>query len=340
MDKKWGLLVHLGGELNKNMLARTVFDMDMWNEYVDHCEKCGVNFIVLEVGGSVQWESHPEIVVPGAWSKEFVKSEILRLREKGIEVVPHINFSTTHSMWLGEVYSRMVSTPEYYKLTKDLIEEVYEMFLHPSIIHVGMDEENWKHAIYDGFRDVIMFRGSPLQVNDLNYFVECVESLGAKCHIWHDPYNNVNPEDKVRIKDSVIPEIWMYYSYLKEKWTPVSEQDDHVRNWYKTEFVRRYGYEVEYIEESPAVLASMKLLDEFFTEKRHFMMATSNLYIKNCECDAVEFVRRNNPDFSLFDGMVGTTWSEFVPENRELWWEEAELIGKARKIAEEAMGKC
>ena len=30
MDKKWGLLVHLGGELNKNMLAKTVFDMDMW----------------------------------------------------------------------------------------------------------------------------------------------------------------------------------------------------------------------------------------------------------------------------------------------------------------------
>ena len=83
MDKKWGLLVHLGGELNKRMLRETVFDMDMWNEYVDHCEKCGVNFIVLEVGGSVQWESHPELVVKGAWSKEFVKRNLQPMTNVG-----------------------------------------------------------------------------------------------------------------------------------------------------------------------------------------------------------------------------------------------------------------
>jgi hypothetical protein len=38
--------------------------------------------------------------------------------------------------------------------------------------------------------------------------------------------------------------------------------------------------------------------------------------------------------------MVGTTWSEFVPEKRDLWWEEAELVGKARKQAENIMAGC
>jgi hypothetical protein len=186
MDKKWGLLVHLGGELTKKMLAETVFDMDMWNEYVDHCEKCGVNFIVLEVGGSVQWESHPEIVVPGAWSKEFVKSEILRLREKGIEVVPHINFSTTHSMWLGNIYSRMVSTPTYYKVVDDLITEVSELFDTPDYFHIGMDEE-FPHTIgYQKAYGITHMRQGELYWHDMDFYLKCCNKNKTRGWTWCD----------------------------------------------------------------------------------------------------------------------------------------------------------
>ena len=337
MDKKWGLLVHLGRNMWGDLRAQTEvhFDMDVWNDFVDHCEANGLNMIIMDVGEAVEWESHPELSIKGAWSKELVKSEVLRLREKGIELIPKLNFSKTHDAWLG-VYSRMVSTPEYYKVTKELIEEVYEMFLHPSIIHIGMDEENWKHAT-EGDRSVIMFRSSALQVNDTNYFIECVENLGAKCHMWHDPYCNVKEEDAERIKKSVIPEVWMYYSYLKENWTLISEQDDEVKDFYANEFVRRYGYTIEYVEESPSVLNAIKLLEKFFEEKRHFFLATSNLYIKNCETDAIEFVRRNNPDLSLLDGMIGAPWGGMVPERKELLWEAVELVGKARKQAETIM---
>ena len=84
----------------------------------------------------------------------------------------------------------------------------------------------------------------------------------------------------------------------------------------------------------------MKLLEKFFEEKRHFFLATSNLYIKNCECDAIEFVRRNNPDLSLLDGMIGAPWGRMWPDRKELLWEAVELIGKARKQAEEIIEGC
>lgn len=337
MDKKWGILVHLGMNMWGDLRAQKElkFNMDVWNEYVDHCVANGINFIVMDIGEGVQWESHPELSIKGSWSKELVKSEVLRLREKGIELVPKLNFSATHDAWLG-IYSRMVSTPEYYKVTKELIEEIYEMFLHPSVIHIGMDEENWKHAT-DGNRTLIVLRNSALQVHDINYFIKCVEELGAACHMWHDPYCNVNEEDAANIKDTVMPYVWMYYSYLKENWTLISEQSQEVIDFYATEFVRRYGYTIEYVEESPSVLNAIKLLEKFFEEKRHFFLATSNLYIKNCECDAVEYVRRNNADLSLLDGMIGTPWSQMIPEKKELFWEAAELVGKARKQAEEIM---
>ena len=340
LDKKWGILVHLGhnmwGDIGKHFCTEVGFDMDMWNEYVDHCAANGINIIVMDIGEGVQWESHPELSIKGSWSKELVKSEVLRLREKGIELVPKLNFSATHDAWLG-IYERMVSTPEYYKVTKELIEEIYEMFLHPSVIHIGMDEENWKHATDDGGSSMVVIRNSALQVHDTNYFIKCVEDLGAKCHMWHDPYCNVKEEDAERIKKSVIPEVWMYYSYLKENWTLIKEQSQEVKDFYATEFVRRYGYTIEYVEESPSVLNAMKLLEKFFEEKRHFFLATSNLYIKNCEKDAIEYVRRNNPDLSLLDGMIGAPWSRMLPDKKEILWEAAELVGKARKIAEEIM---
>ncbi len=340
MDKKWGILVHLGMNMWGDLKAQKElhFNMDVWNEYVEHCADNGINFIVLDIGEGVQWESHPELSIKGAWSKELVKSEVLRLREKGIELVPKLNFSATHDAWLG-IYERMISTPEYYKVTKELIEEIYEMFLHPSVIHIGMDEENWKHAKDEG-SSMVVIRNSALQVHDINYFIKCVEDLGAKCHMWHDPYCNCKEEDTANIKGTVMPYVWMYYTYLKENWTLISEQDEHVRNWYATEFVRRYGYSVEYIEESPAVIKATELLDRFFAEKRHFYLATSNLYIKTCERDNLEHVRRNNPDLSLLDGMIGTPWNQLVPSTKELFWEAAELVGKARKQAEEIMGKC
>ena len=60
-------------------------------------------------------------------------------------------------------------------------------------------------------------------------------------------------------------------------------------------------------------------------------MTTSNLYIKNCEKYAIEFVRRNNPDFSCLAGMITTTWSNMCEEREALIMESIELLGEAIK---------
>ena len=97
MERKWGILTHLSfniaGDLKRQ--EKLIFDEAVWRRVVDKCEECGLNTIVLDVNDGVQWESHPEISLPGAWSKEKVRSEVLRLREKGIEIIPKLNFSTT-----------------------------------------------------------------------------------------------------------------------------------------------------------------------------------------------------------------------------------------------------
>ena len=101
-----------------------------WDEIIDFAVAHGFNSILVDVGDGILYKSHPEISVEGAWTPEFMNAEIKRLNAMGIKVYPKLNFSTAHDTWLG-VYSRMVSTPTYYKVVDDLITEVSELFDTP-----------------------------------------------------------------------------------------------------------------------------------------------------------------------------------------------------------------
>ena len=137
-------------------------------------------------------------------------------------------------------------------------------------------------------------------------------------------------------KDTLIGES-NYYEFKKEKWTKISDQSKEVQEFYATRFAQRYGYTIEYVEESPSVLQAISLLEKMFEEKRPFLLTTSNLYIDNCDVDAIEFVRRNNPDFSLLAGMITAPWGAMIPKGNELKMKAIELVGKAKKIYEAAV---
>ena len=143
-EKLWGILVHLTmdmwvGEQNNQPLSK-VFDEDMWNEIIDETAKSGMNAIILDVGNGVRFESHPEIAKEGAYSVDWMRAQVKKCREKGIALIPKLNFSTVHDVWLGD-YAHMISSSVYYKVTRDLIEEVADVF-DAKDFHIGMDEEN------------------------------------------------------------------------------------------------------------------------------------------------------------------------------------------------------
>ena len=107
-DKKWGILLHLGMNMWGDLRAqkRLSFDKEVWNHVVERCEACGINMIILDLGEGIRYNSHPEIGIEGSWSPEEMTAEVRRLREKGIQLIPKLNFATTHDAWLG-IYERM-----------------------------------------------------------------------------------------------------------------------------------------------------------------------------------------------------------------------------------------
>jgi len=191
----WAHLLHLGSNMwNEvgNTRGRTHrstpcaseilrFDRPLWEQHTLDLREAGVNTLIIDVGEALSYRSHPEIAARGALTHEEMAAEVRRLKDLGFEVIPKLNFSTCHDVWLGD-YSRMISTPVYYQVCRDLIEDVCEVF-QPKHFHLGMDEENLENQRN---QLITIIRQHELWWHDFYYLVECVERCGARAWIWAD----------------------------------------------------------------------------------------------------------------------------------------------------------
>ena len=210
----WAMLMHLGNHSKKE--KSLVCDEKVWKEITANFAACGGNMLVIDLENGMEFPSHPELAIEGAWSAEKVKAEVKRLREMGVEAIPKLNFSSAHSWWLGD-YRRMTSTPEYYKVVSELIGDVVEIFGRPRFVHIGMDEESYENRNLMGDFDVVILRQGDLFYHDVDYIASEVRKHGARAWIWSDKewYDPGNFCKKVS-KD-IVQSHWYYSPYFKRE---------------------------------------------------------------------------------------------------------------------------
>ena len=216
----WTHLLHLGSNMwneEGNTRGRTHrstpcasnvlrFDRELWTSHTKELREIGVNTLIIDVAEALQYRSHPEISAQGAFTHEELSAEVERLKNMGFEVIPKLNFSTAHDIWLKD-YSRMISTPIYYQVCRDVIEEVAEVF-KPNHFHLGMDEENIQNQRN---QMISIVRQHELWWHDFYYLVECVERVGARPWIWAD-YFWSHPEECIeKMPKSVVMCGWYYW---------------------------------------------------------------------------------------------------------------------------------
>jgi hypothetical protein len=182
------------------------WDDKLWDDLVSQMVDAGVNQIIFSLGDGIKYDSHPEIAVEGAWTPAEMKAEKARLAALGITLVPKLNFSTAHDLWLGD-YHRMVSTPAYYEVCSNLIAEVIEIFDNPPLFHLGYDEETWYHQTW---YEYVVMRQHDLWWRDFLWFVEQVESRGSRPWIWSDKIWTHTSEFMTRMPKSVVQSNWYY----------------------------------------------------------------------------------------------------------------------------------
>lgn len=157
-------------------------NLNTWDHMMKFLSERKYNMLLLDIGDGVKFDSHPEISAPDAWSKEFLKQKINEARALGLEVIPKLNFSTAHDTWLKE-YSRMISTPVYYKVCSDLIAEMCELFDYPRFFHLGLDEETEAHQ---SAHAMAIIRGAKLYWHDSFFLFKEVEKHGSRPWVWSD----------------------------------------------------------------------------------------------------------------------------------------------------------
>ena len=214
-NKIWAYLIHLSNNMwgdpnsaSKYAKYNDVLEADdvIWKQTIDFLPSQGINTVLIDVGDAIQYESHPEISITGAWTKDKLKNELNRMRAMGLTPIPKLNFSAAHDAWLKE-YSRMVSTPIYYQVCEDIIKEVAEVFDYPEYMHLGLDEED-----YAGQQDwqSVTIRQHDLWWHDAYFLFDICERLGMRPWVWADRCWNHKEEYLAKMPKSVLQSNWAY----------------------------------------------------------------------------------------------------------------------------------
>ena len=178
----------------------------VWNEITEYYAKKGANLVLIDLGEGLQYPSHPELAVKGSWSPERMKEEIVRLKGLGLEPIPKLNFSACHDAWLKN-YSRMIATPEYYKVCADVIRDVCEIFGKPRLFHLGWDEERMGAQRKSRYA---VSRQGELWWHDMLFTAKEVEKNGSRPWVWSDKIWLDREEFYRKMPKSVMQCPWHY----------------------------------------------------------------------------------------------------------------------------------
>jgi len=324
-EKMWAMLVHLSMNLWRFDCPELDFDDEMWDYILEESAKTGINTIVLDVGDGIEFGSHPEIAIKGAWSRKRTRREVARCREKGIALIPKLNFATSHDKWLGE-YHRKLCTPEYYRVCNDLIKEVYEIFEHPEYIHIGMDEEDAYHVVGD---ELAVYRQGELYWHDIRFYIDCVKETGAKPWMWSCPLFEHPEEYKNYIDaDEAILSPWYYNAFRKEHWTPVSSREEYVEYYNAEEYK---DMNIQFVEEDPFLVNFRKVALPLMKEGYCYVPCASvNNRCDYNTSDLVEYFKDNAPDNQVV-GFITAPWQKTAPENKDRFEESFRFLKEARE---------
>ncbi len=150
-------------------------DINCFRTLVDLAKEEGYDAILVHPADALVYDSHPELALPGGWTKLELQNELDHARDLELLVFPMLNFSAAHDVWLGE-YARMISTPDYYQVCGDLIDELCELFESPRYFHLGLNGENdWEQSQLD----YAVVRGDRLMIHDMQFFMKHCRDHGA-----------------------------------------------------------------------------------------------------------------------------------------------------------------
>jgi len=125
------------------------FDLEVGLEVVDTLAAEGFSMLIVDCYDGVKYRSHPELAKHYTVPMRTLKSLVATAREKGLEVVPKLNFSRSrhehhHNDWIlgpNERPNHHFDDDVYWKKGFEVMDELIAAIQPPRFFHVGMDED-------------------------------------------------------------------------------------------------------------------------------------------------------------------------------------------------------
>jgi len=293
-EKKWIFYVTLSdnmwGGKKRDALS---FEDEAWDLVLPAAAEHDFNTILLDVGDGVRYNSHPELALSNSKSRYWVKEQIKKAADLGIKILPRVNFSANHGIWLGE-YTRMISTKTYYNVCRDIILEVCDIFDGPDVLSLCMDEENADHVEYD----YNVVRQGALLWHDLQYLFDCTNEAGAIPWIATDIMLR-NPEEfpKNMGVDNMILGPWYYNALREEHYTRIDSRQEYIDYYSKPKYK---WMNLTYVEEDPYFVRFRKHIIPGAKKGYKYIPGVSPCnHCPWCEQDVMEYFRDNAPESIL-----------------------------------------
>ena len=329
MAKIRAALLHLGQNMWGEYLApgetrdpslrytgtRLRMNESVWRELTALMQRRRYTHAVIDLGEGMVFPSHPELAVEGSWSADRMRAEVARLKAMGIEAIPKLNFSTCHDGWLKE-YGRMVATPKYYEVVRDVIADACAVFGSPRYFHLGLDEES---PLNQRGNALVVVRQGELLWHDIFFYLDCLERQGARPIAFTGGLaRSLGDEFYRRMPKTVIDNVGMY-------------GHGHDRAKLLAECARR--------KEGPGSVLRLRaqtfdMLERMAKEGRDILSCTSNYVSKGKlpksatgenypqDRESVAWLhallKRTIPDEHYLGGMVAP-WGEIFTSQRHYW---------------------
>ena len=159
-------------------------DEKVWQKATAFLPGSRFDSVLIFLGDCVQYASHPELSVEGAWSREKLTEELKRLKELGLEPLPYLDLGAARDAWLGDL-ARYISTERYRGAVTDIIKEICDIFGGPALFHLGMGSETPETQ---RFKLLKRSRSLDQWAEDLKRFSDAVRESGSRPWIWADRF--------------------------------------------------------------------------------------------------------------------------------------------------------
>lgn len=217
------------------------FDLDVGLAIVERMAESEMNTLVIDCSDGVKYACHPELARPYSISGDKLKRLCLEAGNRGINVVPKLNFSQgseLHNRWFRP-YEELYDNDKFWQIAFEIIDELINVCSPVKCFHIGMDEDNRRS--HRQYVEAICRLHDGLKKRKLRTMIWNDSALAGG---WAETFAEKCMAAEKSIPKDIIQVLWCYWQVIPghvqrlvrqgfEVWVAPGNDQERIEQWKK-----------------------------------------------------------------------------------------------------------